>query len=97
MADIAAIDIVEETAMFFKVLGDPTRLRIVNRLYQGELCVNDISESIGLSVSAISHQLALLKRAKLVASRREGKSVFYRLSDDHVETIVGTAQEHLGE
>lgn len=90
-------DLLEETAYFFKVLGDPTRLRIVYALFEGELCVNDISSHIDLSVSAVSHQLAMLKRAKLVASRRDGKMIYYRLDDDHIRTILGVAHEHSAE
>ena len=86
-----------ETAAFFKVLGDPTRLSIVYALSEGELCVNDISETVGISVSAVSHQLAQLRRAKLVNHRREGKLVFYQLNDEHVGTILATAREHLSE
>lgn len=97
MDDILSARLIEDTASFFKVLGDPTRLRIVYTLHRRELSVNDLSAAISLSVSAVSHQLARLKRAKLVASRREGKLVFYRLSDGHVSTIIGTAQEHLTE
>ena len=95
--DMPAPEIVEDTATFFKVLGDPTRLRILFTLYEGELCVNDISESISMTVSAVSHQLSLLKRAKLVASRREGKLVYYRLDDNHVSTILAMAEKHLSE
>lgn len=95
--DKPASALIENTADFFKVLGDPTRLRIVYALFDRELCVNDISEEISLSVSAVSHQLALLKRARLVASRRDGKQIYYRLDDEHVSTILGMAQEHLEE
>ena len=89
--------LLDETAEFFKVLGDPTRLKIVFALYGHELCVNEVSTAIDLSLSAVSHQLALLKRARLVAARREGKQVFYRLDDDHVSTILAMAQVHLEE
>lgn len=93
----AVAGIAEDTAEFFKVLGDQTRLRLLGALLDGELCVNDLSATVELSVSAVSHQLALLRRAKLVASRREGRQVFYRLDDDHVATILETAQDHLTE
>ena len=97
MTSISIPSRIEDAAMFFKVLGDPTRLRIVYALFEEELCVNELSGKIDLSVSAVSHQLALLKRSKLVASRRDGKQVFYHLDDDHVSTILDVAQIHLSE
>jgi ArsR family transcriptional regulator, lead/cadmium/zinc/bismuth-responsive transcriptional repressor len=87
----------ERIAEFFKLLGDPTRLRIVYALAGGELSVTEVSDAIELSPSAVSHQLSLLRRARLVAARREGKQIFYRLDDDHVSTIIAMAREHLEE
>ncbi len=81
----------------FKVLGDPTRLKIVLALAKEELCVCDLATLIGLSVSAISHQLRLLRNMRLVRFRKEGKMVYYALDDQHIETIIGEAQTHVRE
>ena len=81
----------------FKVFGDPTRIRILFVLFGAELCVCDLAEALHMTQSAISHQLRILKQAKLVASRREGKSVFYFLADDHVRTIIDQGREHIEE
>lgn len=80
---------------FFKVLGDKTRTGIVCALDGNELCVCDLAALLGMTKSAISHQLAYLKNAKLVKFRREGKNVFYSLDDDHVQSVVEMAVEHL--
>ncbi|MBP7095080.1 MAG: helix-turn-helix transcriptional regulator [Spirochaetia bacterium] len=82
------------TAELFKVLADPTRLRIANALGAAELCVCDLSAVLGMSQSAVSHQLAVLKRARLVRYRRDGKVVHYSLDDDHVGRLVALAREH---
>jgi DNA-binding transcriptional ArsR family regulator len=84
-------------AELFKVLGDPSRLRILNALGAAELCVCDISTALDMSQSAVSHQLAVLRGARLVSARRDGKSMFYSLDDDHVSQIVGIASTHLSE
>ncbi len=81
----------------FKVLGDPTRLKIVLALAREELCVCDIATVINLSVSAISHQLRLLRGMKLVKFRKEGKMVYYSLDDEHIESIIRLAQVHVRE
>lgn len=81
----------------FSVFADTTRIRIMYALYSDELCVGDIASILGLSQSAISHQLRILKDARLVASRREGKTVFYALDDDHVRAILATGMEHVEE
>ena len=83
-----------KTAMFFKALCDETRLRIIWALDQGELCVCDLAEVLGMSPSAISHQLSTLKIANLVTSRRQGKEVFYSLADDHVRSMLESGIEH---
>lgn len=88
---------VNNLADFFKIFGDGTRVRILLALDAGEMCVCDISETLGMSMSAVSHQLRMLREAKLVTSRREGRSVFYSLCDDHVKTVLETALEHVGE
>ena len=82
---------------FFKILGDSTRLKILLSLYSGELCVCDICEVVGMNMSAVSHQLRILKDASLVKSRKEGRTVFYSFCDDHVSTIIGTAISHVSE
>jgi DNA-binding transcriptional ArsR family regulator len=82
----------------FKILGDPTRLRMVNALAKdAELCVCDLSRALDMTQSAISHQLSLLRRARLVQYRKEGKVVYYRLDDDHVERLVSIAAQHVAE
>jgi DNA-binding transcriptional ArsR family regulator len=82
---------------FFKVLTDPTRLKILYALGSGELCVFDLSVTIGASVSSVSHHLAALKRVRLVKGRRDGRIIYYSLDDDHVNSIIRYAREHLGE
>jgi ArsR family transcriptional regulator, lead/cadmium/zinc/bismuth-responsive transcriptional repressor len=82
---------------FFKVLGDATRLRILHALLPGELCVRDVSETLGTSLSAVSHQLAILKAARLVRHRRDGKVIYYSLSDAHVSGVLRSIRNHLSE
>lgn len=81
----------------FKVFSDPTRLRILGVLAEEELCVCDLETALEMTQSAVSHQLAVLKRARLVRYRKEGKAVFYTLDDDHVRAILAVASEHLAE
>lgn len=81
----------------FKVLGDSTRLKILLSITSNELCVCDISALIGVSVSAISHQLRLLKNSRLVKYRKEGKMVYYSLDDNHIKSIVNEARKHVEE
>lgn len=81
----------------FKILGDPTRLRILFTLVKSEMCVCDIVELVDVTQSAVSHQLRVLKQSRLVKYRREGKSVIYSIADDHVKTIIATALEHVSE
>ena len=85
------------TAELFKAFSDPTRLRILTTLFGGEICVCDIAEVLGMTQSAISHQLRLLKSAKLIRSRREGKTVYYALADRHVTAILACATDHIRE
>jgi ArsR family transcriptional regulator len=82
---------------FFKVLTDPSRLKILYALGAGELCVFDLSVTIGASVSSVSHHLAALKRVRLVKGRRDGRIIYYSLDDDHIHSIINYAREHLGE
>lgn len=82
-------------ADLFKVFGDPTRIKVLYLLLKGELCVNDIAASLGMSQSSISHQLKILKQHRLVKFRREGKTIFYSLDDDHVVNILSQGLEHI--
>lgn len=90
-------DTLFELAEFYKVFGDSTRIRILMVLCRHEMCVCDLATLLCMNQSAISHQLRILKQARLIAARREGKSVFYSLADDHVRTILDTAIQHLSE
>ena len=92
----------EETELYdlaelFKVFGDSTRIRILYVLFESEVCVCDLAEMLHMNQSAISHQLKILKQAKLVTGRREGKSVIYSLADEHVRTIIDQGREHIEE
>ena len=82
---------------FFRIFGDTTRIRILYSLFESELCVCAIGEVLEMTQSAISHQLKILKDAKLVKARRAGKTVFYSLADDHVRRIIDQGYEHLTE
>ena len=86
-----------DLAELSKVFGDSTRIRILYVLFEADVCVCDIAEALNMTQSAISHQLRILKQAKLVSARREGKSVIYSLADDHVRTIIAQGQEHICE
>ena len=86
-----------DIAEVFKVFGDSTRMKIICCLFESEMCVCDIAEIINATHSAVSHQLRVLKQAKLVKYRKEGKAVFYSLSDRHVEIIFNMALEHIEE
>ena len=90
-------DIIDAMAQFFGLLSDPTRLKIVLVLKRGELCVHEIANAIGLSISAVSHQLRLLKTAKMVKNRRQGKMIYYSLDDGHIEQLLSVADEHVKE
>ncbi len=87
----------EPMGLLFKVLGDPTRLRILHALLGAELCVCDLGETLDMSVSAVSHQLGMLKRARVVRNRRDGKCVYYSLSDDHVRGLLASVRTHVKE
>ena len=86
-----------ELADFFRVFGDSTRIKILYVLLQSEMCVYDIASLLGMTQSAISHQLRVLKQMQLVKFRREGKTVFYSLSDSHIENILSQGMEHISE
>ena len=86
-----------DLAELFKVFGDTTRIKILYALFEAELCVCDISKLLGLTQSAVSHQLRVLKGSRLVKFRREGKTVFYSLADGHVRKIIAQGMEHVNE
>lgn len=86
-----------DAADLLKVFGDPTRIRIIFVLGQSEMCVCDIAKLLNMTQSAISHQLRVLKQARLVKARRSGKTIFYSLCDDHVQKIFYCAMEHIME
>ncbi len=86
-----------DLADFFKIFGDPTRVRMLYVLSQSEMCVCDIANLLQMGQSAISHQLRVLKQMRLVKSRRDGKTVFYSLADGHIETILAQGMEHISE
>ena len=92
-----AEDELYDLAELFKVFGDSTRIRILFALFENEICVCDLAELLNMTQSAISHQLRILKNARLVKSRREGKQVFYFLADDHVRTIINQGLDHIEE
>ena len=86
-----------DLAELFKVFGDSTRIRILFVLFEAEVCVCDLAKVLNMTQSAISHQLRILKQNKLVKNRREGKSIFYSLADDHVRTIINQGRDHIEE
>ncbi len=92
----------EETELYdlaelFKIFSDSSRIRILFVLFEAEVCVCDLAKMLQMSQSAVSHQLRILKQSKLVKSRREGKSIFYSLADDHVRTIIAQGRDHIEE
>ncbi|MBE6014193.1 MAG: winged helix-turn-helix transcriptional regulator [Lachnospiraceae bacterium] len=87
----------ELLADLFKIFGNSTRLQILHVLVEGELCVADICEKLGMNQSAISHQLSILKQNRLIKNRRDGKTVYYSLLDSHVLTIVNQGLDHIHE
>ena len=90
-------DEINKLAQLYKVFGDTTRIKILCALFESEMCVCDIAEIVGISVSAVSHQLRILKQSELVRFRRDGKTIYYSLADDHVRTIIGQGTEHINE
>ncbi len=95
--DILAEDVVYDLAELFKTMGDPTRIKILYALKDRELCVCDLSELLGMSSSAISHQLRILRNTKLVKFRRDGRSVYYSLDDEHVLSLFCQGLQHVTE
>ncbi|MBQ4159844.1 MAG: winged helix-turn-helix transcriptional regulator [Clostridia bacterium] len=92
-----AEELLYDLAELFKVFGDSTRIKILYALFESEMCVCDIAELLNMTHSAISHQLRVLKSARLVKYRKEGKQVIYALADGHVRTILGEGMEHIEE
>lgn len=90
-------EILYDLAELFKVFGDSTRIKILYSMFENELCVNDIAKLLNLSQSSVSHQLRILKSSKLVKFRREGKSIYYSLDDEHVRAIISMGMEHVEE
>lgn len=89
--------LLHELADFYKVFGDATRVKILCVLLQSEMCVCDLAELLGMTQSAISHQLRVLKQMKLVKNRRDGKTVYYSLADGHIQNIISQGMEHIQE
>ena len=92
LADPAAVQALADT---FRILGDPTRVRIVDALSTGELCVCDIAEHVGMSESAVSHQLRLMRAQRIVRGRREGRCVYYTLDDQHILSLFQQGLRHV--
>ena len=86
-----------ELSELYKIFGDSTRIKILYVLFESEMCVCDIAQLLELSQSAISHQLRVLKNARLIKFRRDGKTIFYSLADEHVRTIIDQGIEHIEE
>lgn len=96
-ADMPDEEELYDLAEFYKIFADSTRIRILFTLFHSPLCVCDLAETLGMKQPAVSYQLKILKQARLVKSRREGRTVYYSLSDDHVSGIIEMGREHLAE
>lgn len=90
-------DTLSRLADLFKVFGDGTRIRILYVLFESEVCVCDLARLLGMTQSAVSHQLRILKQARLVKSRRDGKTIFYSLADEHVRSLLQQGTDHINE
>lgn len=88
---------VEKISQVFKAMGDPTRVKILWALVQEEMCVCDLAAFLGITESAVSHQLRFLRQLGLVSNRRQGPVLYYSLSDEHVNILINMAREHIGE
>lgn len=95
--NMPAEELLYDLAELYKVFGDTTRIRILYVLFEAEMSVGNIALLLGMSQSAISHQLRVLKQSRLVKSRRDGKAMFYSLADEHVRTIINQGMEHIQE
>ena len=93
--EVPTDELMSDLSDLFKIFADSTRLKILDAHFESEMCVCAIAELLGMTQSAISHQLRILKDANLVSNRREGKTIYYFLSDDHVRTIIAQGFEHL--
>lgn len=93
--DLPTDELLFDLSDLFRIFGDTTRIKILFSLFESEMCVCAIAELLGMTQSAISHQLKTLKNANLVGNRREGKTIYYYLSDDHVRAIIAQGFEHL--
>jgi ArsR family transcriptional regulator, lead/cadmium/zinc/bismuth-responsive transcriptional repressor len=94
LADAATVEALADT---FRILGDPTRVRIVGALVTGQLCVHEIAELVGISESAVSHQLRLMRSMRLVRGRRQGRCVYYTLDDQHIVDLFQQGLRHVSE
>ena len=90
-------EILYDLSELFRVFGDTTRIKILYTLFESELCVNDIAQLLGMTQSSVSHQLRILKNAKLVKFKRDGKQMIYSLDDDHVRSMIALGLEHTEE
>ena len=90
-------ELLQDLGDLFKVFGDTTRIKIMYALHEDEMCVCAIADLLGMTQSAISHQLKVLKDANLVTTRRAGKTIYYRLADEHVKSIIAPGYEHITE
>ncbi len=95
--DLPEDEMLYDLAELFKMFADSTRIKILYALLESELCVCDISKVLNLTQSAVSHQLRILKSGKLVKYRREGKTIFYSLADDHVRSMIEMGMDHISE
>lgn len=86
-----------DLAELFKIFGDSTRIRILFELFYGERNVSEIADALNMTQSAVSHQLKILRSAKLIQARRDGKQIYYSLADEHVNTIISVGREHIEE
>jgi len=96
-AKLPGSDETSQIAAIFKLLGDPTRLKIILALIENELCVCDLAAVINSTVSAVSHQLRLLRSEKLIKFRKDGKMVYYSIDGDHIKNLVELLKEHVNE
>lgn len=94
-AQLIPEDDIVDISEIFKLLGDPSRMRIVAALRIRELCVGDLSALMEISMSGVSHQLRLLKKSRIVKTRREGKMIYYALDDEHIEQLIDIALRHI--
>ncbi len=90
-------EVLYDLAELYKIFGDTTRVKLLCILFEGEMCVQHLAELLQVSQSAVSHQLRILKGARLVKYRRDGKTVYYALADDHVREIIECGMEHITE